>query len=134
MKTLNVKAAIENVPVVTEFVDEILESVDCSMKAQTQIDVVIDEIFSNIAFYAYGEEGGDALIEVEAKEGSVKLVFSDTGKPYNPLEAEEPDITASVEDRKIGGLGIFMVKKMMDEVSYVYEEGHNRLTLVKNWE
>ena len=93
-----------------------------------KIDIVIDEIYSNIKLYSGATE---ARIECSVKDGSITLVFSDNGVPYNPLEAEEPDITLDAERRKVGGLGIFMVKKTMDQVEYEYELSFNRLILKK---
>ena len=100
-----------------------------------QIDVAIEEIFVNIAHYAYPEGEGDAVISVGADTaaGGVQIVFEDEGIPYDPLKNEDPDITLSAEDRPIGGLGIFMVKKSMDEVSYEYKDGKNRLTIKKSF-
>ena len=133
MKELTVAASIDNVNVVTEFVDAQLEALDCPMKAQMQIDIAIDELFSNIAFYAYGDGKGDATIRFEEVEDphAVRITFIDGGTPYNPLAAEDPDTTLSAEDRKIGGLGIFMVKKSMDELSYEYRDGKNMLSILK---
>lgn len=134
MKELTVAASIDNVSAVTEFVDVQLEALDCPMKAQMQIDIAIDEIFSNIAFYAYGDGEGEATIRFEELDfpRAVRITFIDSGVPYNPLSAEEPDITLSAEERKIGGLGIFMVKKSMDAMHYEYKEGKNRLSIQKN--
>ena len=134
MKELTVAASIDNVSAVTEFVDEQLEALDCPMKAQMQIDIAIDELFSNIAFYAYGEGEGEATVRFEAVDSprAVRITFIDSGIPYNPLSAEDPDVTLSAEDRKIGGLGIFMVKKSMDTLEYAYQDGKNMLTIQKN--
>jgi len=133
MKEICVEAKIENVTVVTEFVEEILDSIDCPMKAKVQLDVAIDEIFSNIAYYAYGEDGGNAIISVSIEEDprAVVLEFKDSGVQFDPLLKEDPDIELSAEERKIGGLGIFMVKKTMDQVDYEYKDGHNILRLKK---
>jgi len=133
-KELTVEAKIDNVPIVTEFVDEFLESHACPMKAQMQIDIAIDELFSNIAYYAYNPEIGTATVQVEVKDEpmSVELTFIDSGKQYNPLEKEDPDVTLSAEERDIGGLGIFMVKKSMDDIKYEYKNGKNILTIVKD--
>lgn len=134
MRSVVFDATIENIEKVTEFVDSLLEENDCSMKAQMQIDVAIDELFSNIAYYAYNPNVGKAELQVEFGENpkSVSITFIDSGKPYNPLEKEDPDVTLSAEERGIGGLGIYMVKKSMDNVSYEYSDGKNKLTIVKN--
>ena len=133
MKELTVDAIVENVATVTDFVNEELEALDCPMKAQIQIDVAIDELFSNICFYAYVPDTGSATVQVEeVKEPkSVVITFIDKGKPYNPLEKDDPDVTLAAEDRKIGGLGIFLVKKTMDDVRYIYQDGQNILSIEK---
>jgi len=134
MKALTIAATIDNLETVTAFVDEQLEAFDCPMKAQMQIDIAIDELFSNIAYYAYAPDMGDATIQVELLEEprSVKLTFIDSGIPYDPLKKEDPNTRLSVEEREIGGLGIFMVKKTMDDMSYEYRDGRNRLSIVKH--
>lgn len=134
MKELTVDATIENVPAVTAFVDEQLEQLDCPMKTQIQVDVAIDELFGNIAHYAYNPEIGAATVRVEVSENplAVVITFIDNGVPYDPLTKEDPDITLSAEEREIGGLGIYMVKKSMDDVSYEYRDGKNILKIKKN--
>ena len=133
MKELTIAATVENIETVTDFVNEQLEVYDCPMKAQMQIDIAIDEIFGNIAHYAYNPEVGSATVRVEVVEepSSVIITFIDNGVPYDPLKKDDPDTTLSAEDRAIGGLGIFMVKKTMDDIIYEYKDGQNRLTIVK---
>lgn len=133
-KTIEVDAAVENIGAVTDFINEELENAGCSMKAQIQIDVMIDEVFGNIAKYAYGDAVGKAEVSIGIGDGPKRAVitFSDRGKQFDPLSAEEPDVTLSAEERKIGGLGLFIVKKTMDGVSYKYEDGKNILTVIKN--
>lgn len=134
MKELTLAATTENIGAVTAFVDEQLEALDCPMKAQMQIDIAIDELFGNIAHYAYHPEVGEATVRVEVVEEplSVVITFIDGGVPYDPLTAADPDTTLSAEERSIGGLGIFMVKKSMDEIAYRYENGRNILSIRKN--
>lgn len=133
MKELTIDAVVENIPVVTEFVDKQLESLDCPMKAQMQIDIAIDELLGNIAHYAYRPEVGPATVQVEVEEPrSVVITFIDHGVPYDPLAKENPNITLSADEREIGGLGIYMVKKSMDSIAYEYREGKNILTIQKN--
>lgn len=134
MKELTIAATVENIEAVTAFVDEQLEALDCPMKAQMQIDIAIDELFSNIAHYAYNPDVGEATVRVEVMEDplSVVITFIDGGVPYDPLTQADPDITLSAEERAIGGLGIFMVKKSMDEITYRYENGSNILSIRKN--
>ena len=134
MKEMTIAATVENIEIVTAFVDEQLEALNCPMKAQMQIDIAIDELFSNIAHYAYNPDVGEATVRVEIiKEPlSVVITFIDKGVPYDPLTTAEPDTTLSAEEREIGGLGIFMVKKSMDEIIYRYENGSNILSIRKN--
>ena len=133
MKELTIAATVENIETVTDFVNEQLEALDCPMKAQMQIDIAIDELFGNIAHYAYNPDVGDATVRVEVIDDplSVIITFVDKGVPYDPLTAADPDVTLSAEDRAIGGLGIFMVRKSMDEITYRYENGSNILSIRK---
>ena len=134
MKELTIPATVENIETVTDFINEQLESLDCPMKAQMQIDIAIDELFGNIAHYAYNPEIGEATVRVEVVENplSVVITFIDGGVPYDPLAKADPDTTLSAEERKIGGLGIYMVKKSMDEIAYEYKDGQNILKIKKN--
>lgn len=130
---LTIEATIDNINEVTDFVNAKLEALDCSMKIQMQIDVAIDELFSNIARYAYNPETGPAtvIVDVENDPLAVVITFIDKGKPFDPLSQKDPDITLGADDRKIGGLGVFLVKKTMDDVNYEYKEGKNILTIKK---
>lgn len=134
MKELTLPATIENIETVIYFVNGQLEEIKCPLKAQMQIDIAIDELFGNIAHYAYNPETGPATVRVEVTEDPIAVVitFIDRGVPYDPLKKEDPDITLSAEERAIGGLGIFMVKKTMDEISYEYKDGKNILRIKKN--
>ena len=134
MKELNIAATVENIETVTDFVNEQLEALDCPMKAQMQIDIAIDELFGNIAHYAYNPEIGKATVRVEVVEDplAVVITFIDKGVPYDPLAKDDPDITLSAEEREIGGLGIYMVKKSMDDITYEYKNGQNILAIKKN--
>ncbi len=134
MKELTTEATIENIEKVTDFVNEQLEAVDCPMKAQMQIDIAIDELFGNIANYAYHPEVGSATVRVEVTKSplAVIITFIDNGVPYDPLAKDDPDTTLSADERQIGGLGIFMVKKSMDQISYEYKDGQNILRIKKN--
>lgn len=134
MKEMVVSATIESIPEVTAFVDEQLEQLACPIKTQMQVDVAIDELFSNIAYYAYNPEIGSATVRVEVTEDPIAVVitFIDNGVPYDPLAKADPDVTLSIEERGIGGLGIYMVKKTMDDISYEYKDGQNILKIKKN--
>ena len=133
---ISIDAVVENIPVVTSFVNEHLEAYNCPMKAQIQIEIAIDELFGNIAHYAYNPDVGPATVRVEVSEEPLQVVitFMDHGVPYDPLLAKEPDISASAEDRAIGGLGVYMVKKSMDSVDYEYVDGRNILRIKKTLE
>ena len=133
MKELTLAATLDNIEVVTAFIDEQLEALDCSMKAQMQIDIAIDELFGNIAHYAYGDDTGTATVRFDFDEATrtASIAFIDGGMPFNPLEKADPDVTLSAEERAIGGLGIFMVKKSMDKLEYSHENGYNVLTVHK---
>lgn len=130
---MTIAATVENIEAVTDFVNEQMEALNCPVKAQMQIDIAIDELFGNIAHYAYNPDVGEATVRVEVAEEplSVIITFIDGCVPYDPLTAEEPDTTLSAEERAIGGLGIFMVKKSMDEIAYRYENGRNILSIRK---
>ena len=118
----------------TAFAEAELEKYDPPMKAMLQINIAIDEIYSNIVKFAYGDATGpaDVMIGCDEAKRVVSIVFEDEGTPYNPLDREDPDITLSIEERGIGGLGLFMVKKIMDDVIYNYDGTKNILTLKKN--
>ncbi len=133
MQELTLTAAIENIAQATEFVNALLEQHGCPMNVQFQIDIAIDELFGNIANYAYDGESGYVTVQADIIENPtrISITFIDGGTPYNPLEQPEPDITMSIEERQIGGLGIFVVKKSMDDVQYKYENGQNIMTIVK---
>lgn len=104
------------------------------MKAQMQIAVAIDELFGNIAHYAYNPDVGPATVRVEVMESplAVVITFIDNGVQYDPLARQDPDTALSAEEREIGGLGIYMVKKSMDEITYTYKDGQNILQIRKN--
>ena len=133
MKKRTIDAKVDNLQEVLDFIDAELEQADCPMKAQMQIDIAVEEIFVNIAKYAYAPGEGKAVIGILAEPGRAEITFADSGMPYDPLAREDPDITLAAEDRDIGGLGIFMVKKTMDDMRYKYEDGQNLLTLVKTF-
>ena len=130
---LELEAAPENLAEVQAFVEEHLSDADCSPKALMQIGIAVEEIFVNIAHYAYHPEEGRATIRVEVDDEpvTVTITFLDHGVPYDPLSREDPDVTLSAEERDIGGLGIFMTKEFVDNLAYEYKDGQNILTLKK---
>lgn len=133
MSEMTIEARTDKLDEVLAFVDKRLEALDCPVKVQMQIDVAVEEIFVNIASYAYEHGEGKATVIFREEDGgkAVYVTFMDEGIPYNPLEKPDPDITLKAEDRQIGGLGIFMVKKSMDRVDYEYRDGKNCLTIGK---
>ena len=126
-------AKVEALQDVLGFVEETLEGYECPMKIQTAICVAIEEIFVNVAHYAYGDTTGDMTLEIGFDEQSreVTFVMRDRGTPFDPLKKPDPDITLSAKERDIGGLGIFITKKTMDKLTYAYESGENVLTMIK---
>lgn len=130
---IELDALVQNIPELTAFVEDFLEPYECPKKVLVQLDVAIDEIFSNISRYAYPDGTGKVKIIIDYIESpkGIKLIFEDEGIRYNPLEKEDPDTNIPLEERRIGGLGIFIVKKTMDCMEYTYENGKNILTIVK---
>jgi len=128
MNKLVIEAKLENMGEVLDFVDERLS--DCPVKLRNQIGIAVDEIFSNIARYAYAPETGYAEIRVDAGD-EIIIEFADGGMAYNPLETTDPNVSVETEERKIGGLGIFLVKKLMDSVEYRREGNKNILVIGK---
>lgn len=128
---IELEATDENLEQVQAFVNERLETSGCSTSHQMQIDVAVEEIFVNIAHYSYGAGGGMVRVRCVIEDGVAEITFTDKGIPYNPLEKESPDITLSAEEREIGGLGIFLVRKMMDSMTYCHKDDENILTITK---
>lgn len=133
MTTKTFPAKVEALTDVLGFVEETLEQHDCPMGIQMAVCVAIEEVFVNVAHYAYGEGEGNADLRIGFDEETRTFTFciADKGIPFDPLQKPDPDITLSAEDRQIGGLGIFITKKTMDAVAYAYENGENILTMVK---
>lgn len=133
MKELSIDATVENIAPVTDFVNGELAALNCPQRIQRQIDVAIDELFGNIAQYAYDPQVGPATVRVEVVEEplAVVLTFIDHGVPYDPLSQARPDVHAPLEERRAGGLGIFLVRQTMDDVTYEYKNGQNILRVKK---
>ena len=133
MAELTIEARTENLDEVLSFVNSQLELWDCSPRAQMQLEIAVEEVFVNIAHYAYQPGVGSATVCVAFEQDPMTAVitFIDRGIPYDPLAKDDPDVTLSAEDRQIGGLGIYMVKKSMDGMAYEYKDGQNILTLKK---
>ena len=133
MKELVIEAKKSNLDAVLSFIDEQLGEAECSKKTRMTIDVAVEELFVNISSYAYDPKIGTAVVQVSVHNEplSVEITFIDNGKPYDPLAKPDPDVTLDADHRQIGGLGIFMVKKSMDDVQYEYKDGRNILTIKK---
>ena len=131
LNVLKIAAEVDKLQDVISFVDTVLEENDCPMKAQMQIDIALEELFVNIANYAYPNGSGEAEIHAVPSPGQIEITLIDSGIPYDPLAKPDPDVTLPAEERQIGGLGIFMSKKLMDDISYRYSDGKNILTIKK---
>ena len=129
-RSLQAAPELESIPKVCQFLEQTLEEQGAPMKAIAQVNIAADEIFSNIARYS---GAAAAQVDCEIMAGRAVIRFVDDGQPYDPTGQPEPDITLPVEEREIGGLGILMVRRTMDEVSYEYEAGRNVLTIEKRW-
>lgn len=135
---LRLPAETDKLGEVLDFIDTRLTAAGCPEKTRIRIDIAVEEIFVNIAHYAYDPDKGDAVIRLRVKAAGEQparafIELRDFGKPFDPLAKPDPDVTLNVSKRQIGGLGIFMVKKSMDEVSYRYEDGQNILLLEKDF-
>lgn len=136
MRSRTVAAKIENMTEIMELVDQFLEEQTCAETIKDQIRIAVEEIFTNIVSYAYPDSGSGAVevscrIEKESGVPLLKIGFRDWGTPYNPLKRPDPDFAIPFEERRIGGLGIYMVKKFMDHIEYQFEDGCNQLFLTK---
>ena len=133
MKELTVDAAPESLRQIRAFVDAELAALDCPDETRREMDIAVDEVFGNIARYAYEGAAGSATVRFAAEQTprAVTLTFLDGGIPFDPLQAQAPDTTLAARERAVGGLGIFVVKKLMDEVRYEYADGKNVLHLKK---
>lgn len=133
MKELTVEATLQNLAPVQTFIEGELEARGCPTKTLLQISVAVEEIYVNIARYAYHPEIGKATVRCCVEEAPLRVAiqFLDNGVPFDPLEKPDTDTTLSAEEREIGGLGILMVKRTMDDVNYSYEHGTNILTIRK---
>ena len=133
MEKLTVEAIVENLSVVTDFIIDPMQELNCKPKILMQMELVIEELFVNVASYAYTSEKGNCTVvrEFEEEPRAITVTLIDSGIPYNPLLREDPDTSLGVEERAIGGLGIFLVKKNVDEISYEHKEGQNILRFKK---
>ena len=133
MEVITVPAEAAALETVNAFIQEKLESINCPKRAKMQMMLAVEEIFVNISSYAYHPEVGlaEVGVDVNGDPSTVTIRFLDQGRPFNPLEKPDADITLSAQEREIGGLGILLVKRIMDQVDYAYENGRNILTIKK---
>ncbi len=141
LRSIRLPAELEKLETVQDFVQEIMDEAEVGMKVACTVNIALEEMFVNVCHYAYGEDGGDILVEAgivrptgsadNAEAKAIRIRLTDSGIPYDPLAREDPDITLPAEERPIGGLGIYMVKKSMDHVSYEYRDGKNVFTMEK---
>lgn len=133
MQDLTLQASDDTLYTVLDAIEAHLDRNGCPDSIKTEILISVEEIYVNIAHYAYEGRPGEATVQMEITQnpGRCRVVFKDRGIPYNPLEKEDPDLQLSAEEREIGGLGIFMVKQYMDQVEYQYKDGCNILAIEK---
>lgn len=133
-KELTVMAEAENIDKITSFVNKQIKRLGGTKRAMVQIEVALDELFANICNYAYDDGVGHVTVRVQdvPEQNSVCITLEDEGMPFDPLAREDPDVTLGLHERGVGGLGIYMVKKTMDDVRYEYRDGLNMLTVVKS--
>ncbi|MDR2842287.1 MAG: ATP-binding protein [Spirochaetaceae bacterium] len=138
-RSININAQIQSLSVVLSFINDALNAALCPQKEKQQIELAVEELFVNISNYAYEGKVGKTEINIRecpnAGSGVTKFLieFTDSGKQFNPLLHEDPDITLPLEDREPGGLGLFLVKRSMDDIKYEYADGFNKTTMIKIW-
>jgi sigma-B regulation protein RsbU (phosphoserine phosphatase) len=130
-KFFSAEALLENIETATVFAEEYLEDHDVPLKVIFNFNVVIDELLSNVCNYSGAK---NMWLGIRIADNSISMRFENDGDPFDPNDAPEPDIVAELEDRNIGGLGIFMVKKMMDSLEYEYKDGRNIITVSKSFQ
>ena len=132
-QTITLTAVPENFAAAQEHVRSFLDSASCSMRTLFELDMVVEEVFINVASYAYPDSTGKVSLDLtlDREQNFLCLTFRDSGIPYDPLRKQSPDLSAPAEKRPIGGLGIFLVQKYSDSLSYEYADGENRLTIGK---
>ena len=134
MQDITLQASDDTLYTVLDAIEAHLSKNGCPDSVKTEVLISVEEIYVNIAHYAYGGKAGEATVQMEVTQNPriCRVVFRDRGVPYNPLEKEDPDVSLSAEEREIGGLGIYMVKQCMDKIEYRYEDGYNILTIEKH--
>ncbi len=130
-RTYTVAADIDNLPIVLKNMEDFLADKSTMPKVINQLSLAIEEVFANVAHYAYPPKTGECTVDMTVNDKLFTITFKDHGTPYNPLEKKDPDVTLSAEERKEGGLGIYMAKKLVDNIEYKHNDGQNILTLEK---
>jgi anti-sigma regulatory factor (Ser/Thr protein kinase) len=128
---LRIPAKLAGMDVMLAFVSYLLDSNGCSTKSRTQVRMAVEELYVNVTLYAYPAQDGWAEMRGSVEDGVATFKLIDGGRPFDPLAKDDPDVMLSGEEREIGGLGIYMVKSMMDDVKYEYRDGCNQLTMRK---
>lgn len=131
MKEITLGAAVDNLDKVNAFIEQQLDEAGCPMKISMQVCVAVEELFVNVASYAYGDGTGDVTVRFSCEDGTVSVSFIDSGAAFDPTRREDPDTSLPASERQIGGLGIFMVKKSMDTLGYEYKDNQNIVTITK---
>ncbi len=131
MKEITLEATLNNLDKVNAFIEEQLDEAGCPMKISMQVCVAVEELFVNVASYAYGDGTGDVTVRFPCEDGTVSVSFIDSGAAFDPTRREDPDTSLPASERQIGGLGIFMVKKSMDTLGYEYKDNQNIVTITK---
>ena len=130
---IEIENRVEDLAVLAGKIDEVAEKWSLSMPLTMNINLVLEEAVSNVIFYAFNDPDKHLIqISLSLENKTLTLEIVDDGISFNPLSRLEPDVSLPVEERPIGGLGILLIKKMMDQVSYTRVNNQNRLTLLKN--
>jgi len=132
MKALQIEAKVDNLQLVLGFLEEYLEGMNCPMGTIMQLQVALEELFTNICFYAYEPLSGDVLLLLDNHDSLLKIYLADRGIPFDPTAKQDPDITLNAAQRPVGGLGIYMVKQIVDKMEYLRIADKNILCLTKD--
>lgn len=130
MEEITVKPMVENILSVTDFVEKVLTEAGCPLPVIMKMNIAVDELFSNIVYYSKADT---ATVKVEVKDKEIRLEFTDNGLAYDPTQRKTPDTSLQIEEKKIGGLGIFLVQRMMDSVTYGHKDKNNILIITKKY-
>ncbi|RQD84705.1 MAG: ATP-binding protein [Methanocalculus sp. MSAO_Arc2] len=125
------RADIQNLPLVIDFLESFLQKSGVRSQDSLDLQLAVDEAFTNIASYAYGPEGGDVDICIDVFKSEITITITDTGKAFDPLSIDPPDIKMGVDERQIGGLGIYLIRQVTDDVTYLRRDGKNMLIINK---